>query len=44
MNELDSARALIGGLLHDGLITDPHELQFLARRLDQLGPPPAPKR
>ncbi|MBV6323381.1 hypothetical protein [Duganella violaceipulchra] len=44
MNELDSARALIGGLLHDGLITDPHELRFLARRLDRLGPPPAPKR
>jgi hypothetical protein len=36
MNELDSARALIGGLLRDGLITDPHELRFLAERLDQL--------
>ena len=36
MNELDSARALIGGLLRDGLITDPHELQFLSERLDQL--------
>jgi hypothetical protein len=36
MNELDSARALIGGLLRDGLITDPHELQFLSQRLDQL--------
>jgi hypothetical protein len=36
MNELDSARALIGGLLRDGLITDPHELQFLSDRLDQL--------
>ena len=36
MNELDSARALIGGLLRDGLITDPHELRFLSDRLDQL--------
>ncbi|HJV01112.1 MAG TPA: hypothetical protein VJ752_11220 [Burkholderiaceae bacterium] len=36
MNELDSARALIGGLLHDGSISDPNELRFLARRLDQL--------
>ncbi len=44
MNELDSARALIGGLLHDGLITDPHELRFLAERLERLGGPAAPKR
>ena len=36
MNELDSARALIGGLLRSGQITDPHELQFLSDRLDQL--------
>jgi hypothetical protein len=36
MNELDAARALIGGLLHDGSITDPNELRFLARRLDAL--------
>jgi hypothetical protein len=36
MNERDAARALIGGLLQSGQITDPHELQFLARRLDQL--------
>lgn len=36
MNELASARALIGGLLHDGRITDPNELRFLARRLDAL--------
>ena len=50
MNELDSARALIGGLLHDGLITDPGELRFLSERLRQLdqrgrpGRPAAPKR
>lgn len=36
MNELAAARALIGGLLHDGSITDPNELRFLARRLDEL--------
>ncbi|MRW88934.1 hypothetical protein GJ699_02950 [Duganella sp. FT80W] len=36
MNERDAARALIGGMLQSGQITDPHELQFLARRLDQL--------
>jgi hypothetical protein len=36
MNELDSARALIGGLLRDGRITDPRELRFLSDRLDQL--------
>lgn len=36
MNERDSARALIGGLLRSGQITDPHELRFLSERLDQL--------
>jgi len=36
MNELDSARIVIGGLLRGGQITDPHELQFLARRLDDI--------
>jgi hypothetical protein len=36
MNELDAARALIGGLLQSGQITDPNELKFLAARLDQL--------
>ena len=36
MNELDAARKLIGGLLAGGQITDPHELQFLADRLEQL--------
>jgi hypothetical protein len=36
MNELASARALIGGLLHDGSITDPNELRFLSQRLDRL--------
>lgn len=36
MNELESARALIGGLLNSGQITDPNELRFLSHRLDQL--------
>ncbi|EEF24788.1 conserved hypothetical protein [Ricinus communis] len=36
MNEPDAARALIGGLLQSGQITDPNELRFLAERLDQL--------
>lgn len=36
MNELDAARQLIGGLLAGGQITDPHELKFLAQRLEQL--------
>jgi hypothetical protein len=42
MNELEAARKLIGGLLSSGQITDPHELKFLAQRLDQLNA--APKR
>jgi hypothetical protein len=36
MNELDSARALIGGLIAGGQIRDPHELAFLAARLAEL--------
>lgn len=36
MNEGDAARALIGGLLHSGQITDPNQLAFLAARLEQL--------
>lgn len=36
MNELDGARALIGGLLRDGRITDPNELRFLTQRLARL--------
>ncbi|MDC8759877.1 hypothetical protein [Janthinobacterium fluminis] len=36
MNELDSARALIGALLQSGQIGDPHELAFLAARLEAM--------
>lgn len=36
MNEYDSARILLGGLLRSGQITDPHELRFLEERLDKI--------
>jgi hypothetical protein len=36
MDETAAAQVLIGGLLQSGQITDPHELAFLARRLDAL--------
>jgi len=39
MNETEAARLLIGGLIQSGQITDPHELAFLARRLDALSMP-----
>jgi hypothetical protein len=36
MNELDSAKALIGGMLASGSVTDPNELRFLSDRLDAI--------
>ena len=36
MGELDAAVLLIGRLLKDGLITDPHEVRFLPRKLEEL--------
>ena len=36
MNETESARYLLGGLLHSGKVTDPNELRFLDERLNQL--------
>nr|WP_315260408.1 hypothetical protein [uncultured Duganella sp.] len=36
MNEQDAARALIGGLLASGQVTDPRELQFLSDRLQHM--------
>ena len=36
MNEMDSARFLIGGLLRGGQISDPHELRFLSERLGEI--------
>ncbi len=38
MGEAESARTLIGALLSSGQISDPHELAFLAHRLEQLAP------
>jgi hypothetical protein len=36
MNEIDSAKILLGGLLQSGQITDPHEAQFLKQKLEEL--------
>jgi hypothetical protein len=36
VGEFEAARILLGGLLHSGQVTDPHELQFLIGRLEQL--------
>ena len=36
MDQLDSARLVIGGLIQSGQVSDSHELAFLARRLDEL--------
>lgn len=36
MNELDTARALIGGLIESGRVNDPRELRLLERRLQEL--------
>lgn len=40
MDERDAARVVIGALLDSGQITDPNELRFLARRLEEMGEPP----
>lgn len=36
IGEYEAARALLGGLLHGGSVTDPHELRFLTQRLEHL--------
>ena len=36
MGELAAAKALIGGLIDSGLVTDGNEIRFLARKLDEL--------
>jgi len=36
MGELDAARFLIGGLIHSGRVTDPHEIWFLEQKLAEL--------
>ena len=36
MEELDDAKFLIGGLIHSGRVTDPHEIRFLEHKLEEL--------
>lgn len=36
MGELESAKLLIGGLIHSGRVSDPHELRFLEAKLAEL--------
>ena len=36
IGELDTARVLIGGLIHSGRVRDPHEMRFLGMRLDEI--------
>ncbi len=36
MGELEDAKFLIGGLIHSGRVTDPHEIRFLERKLEEL--------
>jgi hypothetical protein len=36
LNEFEGARVLLGGLLQSGRITDPNEIAFLSRRLEEL--------
>jgi hypothetical protein len=36
LNEFEGARILLGGLLQSGRITDPNEISFLSRRLDEI--------
>lgn len=36
MDRLGSAQVVLGGLIASGQITDPHELAFMSRRLDEI--------
>jgi hypothetical protein len=36
MNELETARLIVGGYLQSGTVKDPAELKFLDQRLKQL--------
>lgn len=36
MGEIETAKVLLGALLDSGTVTDPHEIQFLTSRLNQL--------
>ncbi|TWI69464.1 hypothetical protein IP91_00532 [Pseudoduganella lurida] len=44
MNELDSERAVTGALLSDGTVSDPNEVRFLERRLQELERGTGPQR
>ncbi len=43
MGEVESAKVLLGGLIENGNITDPHELRFVEERLQGLGSNPKEK-
>ncbi|MGH8601417.1 MAG: hypothetical protein ACREXR_01155 [Gammaproteobacteria bacterium] len=43
IGEVESAKVLLGGLIENGNITDPHELRFLEERLRGLGSSPKEK-
>ena len=36
MGELETARMLVGALLHEGALRDPREIRFLERKLAEL--------
>jgi len=36
LGEYESAKVMLGGLLHSGAVTDPHEIHFLIQRLEQI--------
>ncbi len=36
MGELEDAKFLVGGLIHSGRVTDPHEIRFLEKKLKEL--------
>lgn len=36
MDQFDSAQIVLGGLIASGQISDPHELTFMARKLDEI--------
>ena len=36
MGQTEAARILLGGLLASGSVTDPHEIAFLTKRLEEM--------
>ena len=43
MNELDSAQALLGGLIENGQITDPKEVAWMLKKIERIKARSAPK-